>query len=153
MIKIKKELKRLKKLIKKKYGVKIEYNVEWISSTSTIGQYRHTGRCLMFNKYVYNQVEFDEFRETIIHEFAHAAVMQIKGNVQPHGPEWKKMMRFLGAKEIKSTTAKFNDIKKKPTDKFAYCKCKKHVLSKYKYKKINSYKCTKCGSKLKKDNL
>lgn len=156
MKEIKKELKRLKHLAKDIFGIKVKYSVEWVSSTNTIGQCRYLGKdekfIFSFNKYIYKQVGFNEFKDTIVHEFAHAVTNCKYPYAKPHGSEWKNVMRSLGAKNISARSKKFLNIKRKPSDKEVFCKCSTHIISTRMYNSIKNgerYICKKCSSLLK----
>jgi predicted SprT family Zn-dependent metalloprotease len=54
-----------------------------------------TGPELNFNLNI-AELNWPEFEETVAHEVAHHIVLHKWGRVQPHGPEWKQVMRDLG---------------------------------------------------------
>jgi SprT protein len=122
-----------------------------------------TGSCVLnFNMDILRN-NFDTFIEDIVvHEVAHYLTDRLHGvvmrgkRVSHHGKEWKYMMRFLGAKEIKRCHSyRVDKISHKKVKRFRYsCGCNaKHIVSTVTHNRIQRgqqvYGCKYCREEIK----
>ena len=133
-----------------KYKVKFE-----LLSTNKLGLFKVNLKNKMsihLNEFLFKESSFSDFKEIIIHEFAHLLSYLVYGPlIDPHGPKWKSIMKELGSKSISSKTNTFSLIKRKPSDCIASCKCTSVVISAHRATKIKNgvkYRCRKCNSHL-----
>lgn len=86
--------------IEKNYGVKMpKINIKYdLDSTRIGGQAIYSSSTVRFNP-IYLNTHTDKYlRTTVVHEVVHLGVFAAYGGrMQPHGIEWKMMMRVLGA--------------------------------------------------------
>lgn len=83
---------------------------------------------------------------TVVHEVAHLVAYWVFGNVQPHGKEWKHVMRKLGAVPARCSTYNLAGIVKPGYHEYV-CGCCSHYVTTRKHKKIQSgaeYICCRC---------
>jgi len=157
MKKIKKIIKDLNKktvkfcnIKKPKFKISLE-----LKSSTVLGYYRRTGKknFLVFNEFLYRSIGVKKYKHVIVHEYAHMITREIYGyKVQSHGIEWKRIMRLLGETNPRSKTSIFNGIQRKESDIKVKCKCSKSYISSNRATRIKNgttYRCSKCGGKLK----
>jgi len=91
------------------------WKVSWNRRKTSAGLCRYRTRELQFSIPVSQMATEEEFRETVLHECAHA----LAGHAAGHGPEWSRMLVSIGgtntnaridgerAREIVQATAKW----------------------------------------------
>lgn len=131
-----------------KYKVKFD-----ISSVNTLGLFKASRKkklSLHFNEYLFKNSSFKDFKEIIIHEFAHLITYVVFGKqIDAHGPKWISVMKNFNAMNISAKTNAFKLVKKKPSDCFAGCSCSEYYISAHRATKIKNgvkYTCRKCFS-------
>jgi SprT protein len=83
---------------------------------------------------------------TVIHEVAHMVAYWLWGRVQPHGGEWKYVMRQLGAVPERCSKYNLSGIVKPGYHEYV-CGCCTHHVTTRKHNKIQSgavYVCVSC---------
>ncbi len=152
-------LQKLELISYNKYKVNftsVKYKVKFdLLSTNILGLFKVNLKNKMsihLNEFLFKESSFSDFKEIIIHEFAHLLCYLLFGKQSdPHGPKWISIMKSLGSTSISSKTNTFALVKKKPSDCFALCKCSSIVISAHRATKIKNgvkYRCRKCNSHL-----
>ena len=150
-------LKDLDTFSEQKFNIKIpKYEVLFnLNSVNIIGMFIVKKQVikLRFHKELIEKVGFEKYKEIVIHEYGHLINYLInKGNVLPHGKEWKYIMNQFGIKNPTATTSSFfKELRTK-----AKCKCSIHYLSKIQVQKIESgfkLRCNICNKKIKIKNV
>ncbi len=113
----------------------------------------HDRFCLKFNGYLMAQLNKAELKDLVIHEFAHMVAFTMYGfRIDHHGPEWRGVMKILGAKDLSVSTYCYEKYKKLPNDRLAKCKCPKYYVNARTAKNIieekYDYTCTFCKQKI-----
>lgn len=148
--KLDQKAERIFNLKKHKYKVKLNLN-----SSSILGYYRHKNskHTLVFNRVVYENVNFKDFKEVLIHEYSHyIANVLYGGRIQSHGSEWRAIMKVFGIKNPSAKTSSFLSIKKRESDVKVKCKCGERFISANKATRMRNgqkYICSKCKKKIK----
>lgn len=115
------------------------------------GQARIDDNQLRFNPQLLHQYGDQFIRDTVPHEVAHLAAYKAHGRrIRPHGPEWKSIMRVLGA-----DASRCHNYAVQPTrqlQRYRYrCRCREHELTSIRHKRAQRgtrYICTDCGTRL-----
>lgn len=127
---------------------------------SAAGQYRYLDRGvgprhqLRFNAYLLTRYFRDGLTATVPHEVAHYAVAVRFGlsGIRPHGPEWQKMMRVLGARPEVTHRHDVSDLPVRRQQRWHYrCPCRHHELSTTRHRRAQrgaTYLCARCRSPL-----
>jgi len=157
MKKIKKYLKKLEKEASNKFGLKkFKYKTSFeLSSSKTLAYFLYDGykRYFIFNKTVYKKSSFSDFKEIILHEFAHYIVhLKYDYYTSSHGKEWKYVMNQLGVSNPKATSSNFSNIKKRSSDVKVKCGCNSFYISSNKATRMKNgaeYLCKICYKKIK----
>lgn len=80
----------------KQYGL-TDWTVKWNRRLTALGVCRYAKKALSLSKYWMFVVDEDVALNTILHEVAHALVMNRHGRwATPHGSEWKRVCREIG---------------------------------------------------------
>jgi predicted SprT family Zn-dependent metalloprotease len=131
---------------------KLKYSIRYdLTSVKTLGLFKVTRKGklrLIFNKDLIEK-DFEKYKFVIVHEFSHLVTYLHFGRVSSHGKEWKQIMKLLGQKQPRATTALFSN---ELGDVKASCKCSEHLISKNRATRIKNgtkYLCRKCGKKIK----
>jgi SprT protein len=123
------------------------------------GQYRRVSttregiHVLRFNPYLLAR-HFDEsLHSTVPHEVAHYAVASIhQGKRLPHGPEWRGIMKLLGADASVTHGFAVNEAETRRQRRWPYhCACREHALSTTRHQRAlrgTKYLCRACGGRL-----
>lgn len=91
--------------------------------------------------------------QTVPHEVAHyLAYLRFGGHIRPHGLQWQRLMRALGADprrchELDVTGLATRRLRRYPY----YCQCGEHALTSIRHNRIlrgASYSCRACGEAL-----
>ena len=154
--KLNKLLKKLDKKVKKLFKLELNYSINFdLKSSQTLGYFSNKKNKLniVFNKSVFKDSKFKDFKEVIIHEYSHMVAYVLYGGIiQSHGEEWKSIMKLLGIKNPSATTASFRNIKKKDSDKLIKCGCGEIYISSNRASRIKNgtkYICKLCSKQLK----
>ncbi len=152
-------LQSLEALATKHYSLdmkSLKYKVKFdISSISILGQFKafkKTKFSLHFNEYLFKNSSFKDYKEIIIHEFAHLITYVVFGKqVDAHGSKWISVMKTFNAKNISSKTNAFKLVKRKPSECLAGCSCSEYYISSNRATKIKNgvkYICRSCKTYL-----
>lgn len=121
------------------------------------GQYRvdRNGRRIRYNPYLFAKYFDDNLDNTVPHEVAHYVVdcLYRCRRVRPHGEEWKRVMRALGARPHATARYDLSGVPVRRQQRFMYrCSCGEHALSSVRHNRIRNqraaYSCRACGSSL-----
>jgi len=154
--KLNKLLKKLDKKVKRLFKLELNYSIKFnLESSQTIGYFSNKKNKLniVFNKMVFKESKYKDFKEVIIHEYSHMIAYVLYGGIiQSHGEEWKLIMKNLGINNPTATTASFRNIKKKESDKLIKCGCGKRYISSNRASRIKNgtkYMCKLYSKQLK----
>jgi len=153
--KLKDLLKSLDNRAMKLYNLKLNYSISFdLKSSQTIGYFSNKKNNLniVFNKKVFKESKFKDFKEVIIHEYSHMIVYVLYGKVYAHGKQWKSVMKSFGIKNPSATTSAFKNVKKKESDKLIKCSCGKRYISSNRASRMKNgtkYICCSCSKPLK----
>ena len=120
---------------------------------STAGKADFSQWEVMFNATLLQENEEAMVQEVVVHEVAHLVTSAMHGPAaDPHGEEWKRVMRGLGA--VPSTTHSF-DVANAAVGRFVFkwrCTCREAVFSERKHKRLmvgrSAFKCRLCKQRL-----
>jgi len=95
----------------------------------------------------------DFLNETVPHEVAHVLAYHRHGpNIRPHGREWQRIMRQLGAEPSRCHDYDVSGLSARQLQYFQYhCDCMEHQLSSIRHNKVakgQRYLCRRCGEPL-----
>lgn len=122
------------------------------------GMYRvhNRQRFIRYNPYLFAKYYDDNLQQTVPHEVAHYLCDQVYGlrRIRPHGPEWKQVMQFFGARCEATCRYDLAGIPSRMQKRYPYrCQCSSHLLSTRRHNNVASsrmrYFCRNCGSLLK----
>lgn len=90
---------------------------------------------------------------TVPHEVAHVLAYRRYGpRIRPHGQEWQRIMRQLGAEPTRCHDYDVSGLPTRRLRYFAYhCACMEHRLSSIRHNKVakgQRYLCKRCGEAL-----
>lgn len=119
------------------------------------GQYRVArGKSrIRYNPWIFARYFPDSLASTVPHEVAHYVVDRLYGlrNVRPHGVEWQRVMRALGA--VPRATARYDlsGIPVRRQRRFEYrCECAAHSITTSRHNRIRRgdavYRCRCCNA-------
>ena len=125
----------------------------------TAGQVRsEDGRiCVVRYNAVLLQRHPQEFlARTVPHETAHVVAFGFFGPcVQPHGNEWKAIMKLFGASPVRCHNYDVEGLETRHIRRFEYrCGCRTHKLTSIRHNRVRSgqvYLCRQCGQPLERD--
>lgn len=119
------------------------------------GFYHHTTKTVHYNGVLAAQNAEHFLKTTVPHEVAHyIQFMEYGPRVQPHGTEWKQMMRLLGCDPIRCHSYDVAAVKQRHVKRYAIsCQCKTYQVTSNLIKRRNllnpSVKCRRCGANFK----
>lgn len=121
---------------------------------SAWGYYVHCKdkRLIRYNPWLFSKYFADGLNDTVPHEVAHYVVdMRYRKRCQPHGPEWREIMRLFGIDRPRATARYCLDgIPVRRQRRFHYaCACQTHEISATRHNRIlrgQQYLCRRCGS-------
>ncbi len=112
-------------------------------------------RSIRYNPYLFAKYFEDNLATTVPHEVAHYIADMIHGfrHIRPHGPEWKEIMRALGAEPRATARYDLSGTPVRRQRRFSYrCHCGIHKLSATRhyriYRRGASYICNRCKAEL-----
>ena len=96
----------------------------------------------------------DFLEHTVPHEVAHVLAYRRYGlRIRPHGPQWQRIMRQLGAEPSRCHDYDVSGLSARQLQYFDYhCSCRAHRLSSIRHNKVakgQRYLCRRCGEPLK----
>ena len=114
---------------------------------------RKNERCIRYNPHIFARFFDDNLEQTVPHEVAHyiADAVYGFGNIRPHGPEWKAMMKLFGANTRATCDYDLRGLPLRKQQFFGYrCQCMAHQLGIRRHNKVMRnqmrYFCKYCGS-------
>jgi SprT protein len=148
-VKLKKELK---------YPINIEFNSRF---RATMGRwtylFKEQRHIIQINTNAFKE-ESRVLKETVIHEFCHAAAYELYGD-NGHGDKWAYLMQVMGLSPDRIISAsKCQEIeykvKRNNVQRYTYtCKCRSHELTLGKHKKVQGgsvfFRCVRCKETIK----
>lgn len=122
----------------------------------TAGQVRIRARghyLIRYNLELLKRGGADFLKRTVPHEVAHVLAYHQHGpNIRPHGREWQRIMRQLGAEPTRCHDYDVTGLGTRQLRYFAYhCGCMDHRLSSIRHNKVakgQRYLCRRCGEPL-----
>lgn len=95
----------------------------------------------------------DFLARTVPHEVAHVIAFHRHGpRIQPHGAEWRAIMRLFGVPPTRCHDYDVSDLQTRTLDRFPYrCGCRSHLLTSIRHHRIQRgqrYLCRACGQAL-----
>lgn len=120
------------------------------------GQLRidRAGHCaIRYNLALLERYPEDFLSETVPHEVAHYLAYMYHGRgIKPHGPEWRGIMRALGARPERCHAYDTRDLETRRLRRHVYhCGCGDHLLTSIRHKRVargTRYLCRRCGEAL-----
>ncbi|MGF1546053.1 MAG: SprT-like domain-containing protein [Thiotrichales bacterium] len=116
---------------------------------------------IRYNPWLFAQFFDDGLRETVPHEVAHYVVDLLhprpRRRIQPHGREWRAVMRLFGFSDPRTTHRhSLANVPVRRQARFTYrCACRAHELSATRHYRIERsqviYHCRLCGGPLQAD--
>lgn len=97
------EVKRLAEELIAKH-LETKWIVLFNNTIRQIGACNASGRYIQLSKAFLNN-GLDFYKETILHEIAHAIDFERNGKFNGHGPIWKDIARSIGCKEVTASTS------------------------------------------------
>ena len=123
-----------------------DWTLRWNRSLRCNGQCSHFDKVIYVSKYHIEFASIDEFKNTILHEIAHA----IAGFREGHGPEWVRIAKEIGCDGRRLCAV--NSTKKEYLEKKSIhlrCPCGKAVLKRLRVTRaLMSKVCNKCNGAL-----
>ncbi len=114
-----------------------------------------TRREIRFNPWLFAKYPEDSYDNTVPHEVAHYLSDCLYGlnRIKPHGPEWKSIMRDLGAEPNVRGSYTLEGIPVRKVKRYDYaCACRQVELTSYRHVKIQKgiqqYRCRDCNEML-----
>lgn len=122
----------------------------------TAGQVRIRARgeyLIRYNLELLERGGADFIQRTVPHEVAHVLAYHRYGKrIRPHGPEWQRIMRQLGAEPTRCHDYDVSGLSARKLTYFRYhCGCMEHQLSSIRHNKVakgQHYLCKRCGEPL-----
>jgi SprT protein len=121
------------------------------------GMYRVRGarREIRYNPYIFARYFSDNLANTVPHEVAHYVTDVLHGlrRVRPHGPEWRAVMRALGAEPVATCRYDLDGLPVRRQRRFSYqCACSTYSLSTVRHNRMLDgrvrYSCRRCQTPL-----
>jgi len=109
---------------------------------------------LRFNLDIATRHSDDFLEHTVAHEVAHLITAACHGRTRPHGPEWRKVMHYLGIDDpCRCHTYALDESRIRRQRRWSYsCACSRHELSTTRHNRIQNrgqrYHCRRCGGAL-----
>lgn len=129
--------------------------IHYFSKGTRGGFYRHSDKTVHYNAVLAVMNEGDFLKTIVPHEVAHyIQFMEYGPRVQPHGGEWKRMMRLLGCEPTRCHSYDVTTVRQRNIKRYAIaCQCKTYQVTSNLIKRRNllspSVKCRKCGANFK----
>ena len=146
------------------YGIDMPFPTILFNITGrAAGQANGTKNLIRFNMALLSQNGEEFLNRTPVHEAAHLINRKLNGSVRRngrrvikvHGPEWKSIMRLLGAEASRCHTFDTTNAKVRQRSKGAKypykCQCMDYPLGATRHKRVLQgavYRCRKCNSPL-----
>ena len=120
---------------------------------TSAGMYRvrRGDRCIRYNPWIFARYFDDSLIVTVPHEVAHYVTDCLHGlsRVRPHGPEWRGVMRALGAPPRVTGCYDLSGLPLRRQRRFDYrCECRRHQLSAARHNRVQrgevAYHCREC---------
>jgi SprT protein len=120
---------------------------------TSAGMYRarRGDRCIRYNPWIFARYFDDSLTVTVPHEVAHYVTDCLHGlsRVRPHGPEWRAVMRELGADPRVTGRYDLSGLPLRRQRRFDYrCDCRSHQLSAARHNRVQrgevAYLCRAC---------
>jgi SprT protein len=112
-------------------------------------------RLIRYNPYIFAKYFNDNLVNTVPHEVAHYVTDVLYGlrRVRPHGPEWRAVMRALGAEPAATCRYDLDGIPVRRQRRYSYqCGCMTHSVSAVRHNRIQGglarYHCRHCQTRL-----
>ncbi len=121
------------------------------------GMYRvhNHSRLIRYNPYIFAKYFDDNLATTVPHEVAHYVVdvLYRAGSVRPHGAEWQRVMRSLGAEPQVTGNYDLSGVPIRRQKRYSYrCGCMTHQVSSARHNRMvhnrARYYCRRCKSAL-----
>jgi SprT protein len=121
------------------------------------GMYQRDNLCyrIRFNPWLFAKYYQQSLEQTVPHEVAHYISDCLWGlkSIQPHGPEWKSVVRALGGQPKATVRYCTQGIPTRQYQRFDYqCGCKTHHLTMIRHRRVRAgmanYRCRLCGQPL-----
>lgn len=91
---------KLMAMAAERYSIPADFKVAWFDKGTCAGIAQSKDWSIRFNRNLFAQTGFEEFKQTIAHECAHLVVYHLERRnmtrYRPHGREWQLVMRFFG---------------------------------------------------------
>ena len=112
-------------------------------------------RLIRYNPWIFSRHYAANLSETVPHEVAHYVADRLFGlhRIQPHGDEWKLIMRALGAEPRVRADFDLSGVPVRRQQRHNYrCQCREYQLTSSRHNKVcreqASYHCRLCGAAL-----
>lgn len=123
-----------------------------LTGASAAGKASRDGRYVRYHMGFLAKYKREYCEKTVPHEIAHSIVGQLWPGAQPHGSEWKGVMRVLGAAPDRCSNFScigIADMGKGRQRRWVYaCECKEHAVTTVRHNKMRRgagmYKCNSC---------
>lgn len=121
------------------------------SAAGQLRRYRDGRLVIRYNLAMAQRQPEDFVAETVPHEVAHVVTAVCHGQVRPHGPEWRAVMRWFGVDQPRRCHD-FAAPAGRRQRRWAYrCGCREHQLSTTRHNRAQrglDYRCRCCGDPL-----
>ncbi|WP_298751955.1 SprT-like domain-containing protein [uncultured Arcobacter sp.] len=140
-----------------------DYELDELKSTRVLGRCKDSNGkfTILLNPDLIEKF-FDDYKETIAHEYTHFLQGRVFQGCMSHRDNFKVFMRVFGYADAKATQQVSNEIinhvkgyrkQSKKTYHVYKCGCQEHYIGKVKHKNMESnpyrkLKCTACNSRL-----
>ncbi len=135
-------------------GARIEIRFDLRGKTAGQVRIRARGQYLIrYNLELLKRGGANFLERTVPHEVAHVLAYHGHGaNIRPHGREWQRIMRQLGAEPTRCHDYDVSGLGARQLRYYAYhCGCMEHRLSSIRHNKVakgQRYLCRRCGEPL-----
>lgn len=108
---------------------------------------------IRYNPVLLRENTDDFLTQTVPHEVAHLIAFACHGpRIRPHGPEWRAVMKYLGAEPQRCHRFDVTGVASRRLREFEYhCGCRNHVLSSIRHNRVlagYTYLCRRCSAPL-----
>lgn len=135
--------------------VKIPVSFDLRGRSAGMYQVRGKVKRIRYNPWIFSLHYEANLRETVPHEVAHYVADQLFGlsNIQPHGKEWRAIMRTLGVEPRATADFDLTGVPVRRQRRHRYrCSCREYQLTTSRHNKICRqqavYHCRLCGAEL-----
>lgn len=145
---------RTKALLGSMPNARIEIRFDLRGKTAGQVRIRARGQYLIrYNLELLKRGGADFIQRTVPHEVAHVLAYHHHGpNIRPHGHEWQRIMRQLGAEPTRCHDYDVSGLGARQLQYYHYhCSCMEHQLSSIRHNKVakgQRYLCKRCGEPL-----